>query len=63
MRVREADTPNTALETRYGHFDFTVMPSDLTNAPVTFRDLRYRFCQPYLDWVVVVFMERYFDLL
>ena len=26
MRVEEVDTPNTALEMRYGHFDFTVMP-------------------------------------
>ena len=26
MRVGEADTPNTALETRYGHFDFIEVP-------------------------------------
>ncbi|GJR31353.1 putative reverse transcriptase domain-containing protein [Tanacetum coccineum] len=32
LRVRE-DIPNTAFRTRYGHFEFTVMPFRLTNAP------------------------------
>nr|GEY92950.1 retrotransposon protein, putative, Ty3-gypsy subclass [Tanacetum cinerariifolium] len=33
LRVHEDDIPKTAFRTRYGHFEFTVMPFDLTNAP------------------------------
>ncbi|GKA02601.1 putative reverse transcriptase domain-containing protein [Tanacetum coccineum] len=32
LRVHEDDIPKTAFRTRYGHFEFTVMPFDLTNA-------------------------------
>nr|GEV53542.1 hypothetical protein [Tanacetum cinerariifolium] len=33
LRVHEDDISKTAFRTRYGHFEFTVMPFDLTNAP------------------------------
>ncbi|GJZ38491.1 putative reverse transcriptase domain-containing protein [Tanacetum coccineum] len=33
LRVREEDIPKTAFRTRYGHYEFQVMPFDLTNAP------------------------------
>nr|GFB67551.1 putative reverse transcriptase domain-containing protein [Tanacetum cinerariifolium] len=33
LRVREEDIPKTAFRTRYGHFEFTVMPFGLTSAP------------------------------
>ena len=42
LRVREADIPKTAFRTRYGHFEFTVTPFGLTNAPVEFMDLMPR---------------------
>nr|GEU42553.1 putative reverse transcriptase domain-containing protein [Tanacetum cinerariifolium] len=35
LRVREEDIPKTAFRTRYGHYEFQVMPFDLTNAPVS----------------------------
>ena len=37
------------FRTRYRHFEFTVMPFSLTNAPATFMDLMHRVFQPYLD--------------
>ncbi|GKC18457.1 hypothetical protein Tco_1020607, partial [Tanacetum coccineum] len=33
LRVREKDIPKTAFRTRYGHYEFQVMPLGLTNAP------------------------------
>ena len=57
LRVREADIPKTTFRTRYGHFEFTVMPFGLKIAPTSFIDLMYRVFQPYLDLFVVVFVD------
>ncbi|GKA66289.1 putative reverse transcriptase domain-containing protein, partial [Tanacetum coccineum] len=35
LRVHEDGIPKTAFRTRYGHFEFTVMPFGLSNAPAT----------------------------
>nr|GFA07708.1 putative reverse transcriptase domain-containing protein [Tanacetum cinerariifolium] len=58
LRVREEDIPKTAFQTRYGHFEFTVMPFVLTNAPAVFMDLMNRVCRPYLDKFVIVFNDK-----
>ncbi|GJZ84297.1 putative reverse transcriptase domain-containing protein [Tanacetum coccineum] len=39
LRVHENDIPKTAFRMRYGHFEFTIMPFRLTNAPAVFMDL------------------------
>ena len=57
LRVRETDIPKTTLRTRYGHFEFTVMPFGLKNALAAFMDLMHRVFQPYLDQFVVIFVD------
>nr|GEU47712.1 putative polyprotein [Tanacetum cinerariifolium] len=42
LRVREQDIPKTAFRTRYGHYEFQVMPFGLMNAPAFFMDLMNR---------------------
>ena len=39
LRVRDTDIPKIAFRMRYGHYEFTVMPSGLINALAAFMDL------------------------
>ena len=57
LKVRETDIPKTAFRMQYGHFEFTVMPFGMMNAPAAFMDLMHRVFQPYLDQFVVVFVD------
>nr|GEV15373.1 putative reverse transcriptase domain-containing protein [Tanacetum cinerariifolium] len=57
LRVREEDIMKTAFRTRYGHYEFQVMPSGLTNAPTIFMDLMNCMCKPYLDKFMIFFID------
>nr|GEY50903.1 putative reverse transcriptase domain-containing protein [Tanacetum cinerariifolium] len=57
LRVREQDVLKTTFKTRYGHYEFQVMPFELTNTPAVFMDLMNRMCKPYLDKFVIVFID------
>nr|GEV66660.1 putative reverse transcriptase domain-containing protein [Tanacetum cinerariifolium] len=38
LRVREQDVPKTAFSTRYGHYEFQVMPFGLRNTPMNEKE-------------------------
>ncbi|GJU56718.1 putative reverse transcriptase domain-containing protein [Tanacetum coccineum] len=56
IRPKE-DIPKMAFRTRYGHYEFQVMPFGLRNAPAVFIDLINCVCKPYLDKFVIDFID------
>nr|GEX31395.1 putative reverse transcriptase domain-containing protein [Tanacetum cinerariifolium] len=57
QRVHEDAIPKTAFRTRCGHFESTVMPFGLINAPAVFMDLMNRVCKPYLNKFIIAFID------
>ena len=49
VRIREGDEYKTAFNTRFGHFEYLVMPFGLKNAPATFQHFINDILSDYLD--------------
>ncbi|KAI3735528.1 hypothetical protein L6452_15029 [Arctium lappa] len=54
---RNEDVPKTAFKTHYGHYEFLVISFGLMNTPIVFMDLMKHVCRPFLDNLVIIFID------
>jgi len=57
IRIREGDEWKTAFRTRYGLYEFQVIPFGLTNTPSTFQDMMNHVLSDLLDVGVIAYMD------
>ena len=57
LKIKESDVPKSAFRSRYGHYEFLMMPFGLTNMPAAFMDLMNRVFKAYLDKSIIVFID------
>jgi hypothetical protein len=57
LRIRPGDEWKTTFHTRYGHFEYMVIPFGLTNAPAVFQHLMNDIFREYMDEFVVVYLD------
>jgi Reverse transcriptase (RNA-dependent DNA polymerase)/RNase H-like domain found in reverse transcriptase/Integrase zinc binding domain/Chromo (CHRromatin Organisation MOdifier) domain/Retroviral aspartyl protease len=57
MRINSDDIPKTAFNCRYGHYEYTVMPFGLCNAPASFCQLMNNILHPLIDKSVISYID------
>ena len=57
VRIKDEYIHKTTFRTRYGSYDFVMVPFGLTNAPATFMCLMNSVFSRYLDKFVLVFLD------
>jgi hypothetical protein len=57
VQVKPSDRWKTAFTCRYGHYEWTVMPFGLKNAPATFVKLMDEVFQDFLDKFLIVYLD------
>jgi hypothetical protein len=55
--IKDEDIHKTTFKTRYGHYDFLVVPFGLTNSMATLMCLLNNILSKYLDNYVLLFMD------
>lgn len=57
LKVKAEDIEKPIFRTKYGHYEFLVMPFGVTNTPAMFMDLMNRVFKQFLDEFIVVFTD------
>jgi len=57
IRIQKGDGWKTAFQTRYGHYQYRVMPFGLVNAPATFQTMMTEILQWFQDQGVVLYIN------
>ena len=57
VRLAKDDIPKTSFATRYGQFEFRVLPFGLCNAPATFQRMMNNILRPFIDKFVLVYLD------
>jgi len=60
IRLDELSAPLTAFRTRFGHYEYTVLPMGLCNAPGTFMHVMNSVFRAQLDRFMLVFLDDIF---
>ena len=57
MRIKKGDKWKTVFQTRYGHFEYLVMPFGLSNVPASFQSYINKILAKKLDIFVIVYLD------
>src|SRR5438046_6978452 len=57
IAINPKDRYNTAFRTRYGHYEFNVMPFELTNAPYTYKTFMNNILRDLFNVCVIVYLD------
>ena len=57
IRIRKGDEWKTAFRTRYGPYEYKVMPFGLVNAPATFQTMMKEILREFLEDRIVVYID------
>ena len=57
LHIKDEVIHKTIFRTRYGHYEFVVLPFVLSREPITFLCLMNNVLHEYLDRLVLVFMD------
>lgn len=60
IRIRAGDEWKTAFRTRYGHYEYLVMPFGLANAPASFQNMMNDIFKDLIDRGLVIYMDDLF---
>jgi hypothetical protein len=57
VQIKDEEIHKTTFRTRYGHYEFMVVPFGLTNSPATFMCLMNNVLNKFLDKFLLVFID------